>query len=240
MKRLSLLSLIFAVLFVVFFLLLIFLRIPFPIYPLMNWQDAIDILTPLVLIPIYWMMFLRVFKGNTNLGYELIFMVLIAFWASGQGMHLSANAINNLIGSLSKSQVLDVRETPIYQLTYFFDEDLSHYLWHIGILGLMAILAYGAWQYTSDEQTNWQLVVPAGILHGFTCFCIVLEGGTWQMGFPFLAILTLLVGVGGRGKLVQKPVLAFFGLSSLFASLLFIGWGLYWGGFPQFSEVGLI
>ena len=53
MKRLSLLTLIFAILSLTFFLLLIFLRIPFPLYPLMSIQDAIDILTSLVLITIY-------------------------------------------------------------------------------------------------------------------------------------------------------------------------------------------
>ena len=54
MKRLSLLTLRFAVLSVVFFLLLIFFRIPFTLYPLMSYQDALDVLTPLVLIPLYW------------------------------------------------------------------------------------------------------------------------------------------------------------------------------------------
>jgi len=36
------------------------------------------------------------------------------------------------------------------------------------------------------------------------------------------------------------PVLAFFGLACLVAVLLFAGWGLAWGGFPQFSEVRLL
>ena len=110
-------------------------------------------------------------------------------------------------------------------MTNFFDEGLSHYLWHIGFLGLIAILTYGNWRYASEEQTNWWLVAPAGILYGFTCFCIILEGGTWQMGFPFLTILTLLILSRGRGKLEQKPFLSFLGLSCLLASLLFIGWG---------------
>ena len=57
MKRLSLLTLVFAVLSMVFFLLLVFFRIPFPPYPLMSWQDALDILTPLALIPVYWLLF---------------------------------------------------------------------------------------------------------------------------------------------------------------------------------------
>jgi hypothetical protein len=46
--------------------------------------------------------------------------------------------------------------------------------------------------------------------------------------------------VWGRTHLEQKPLLAFFFVSCLVAALFFTGWGIYWGGFPQFSEVGLI
>ena len=35
-------------------------------------------------------------------------------------------------------------------------------------------------------------------------------------------------------------VLAFFFIACLVAVVLFGGWGLYYGGFPQFSDVGLI
>ncbi len=44
MKRLSLLTLVFTLCSIVFFLLLIFFRIPFPLYPLMSVQDALDLL----------------------------------------------------------------------------------------------------------------------------------------------------------------------------------------------------
>ncbi len=57
MKRLSLLTLTFAMLSLVFIILLVFLRFEFPLYPLMSYQDALDVLTPLVLIPIYWLLF---------------------------------------------------------------------------------------------------------------------------------------------------------------------------------------
>ena len=63
MKRLSLLTLVFAILSVVFFLLLIFLRTPFGLYPLMSYQDALDLLTPLILIPIYWLLFRFAARG---------------------------------------------------------------------------------------------------------------------------------------------------------------------------------
>jgi len=108
----------------------------------MSYQDAIDVLTSLVLIPFYWLMFKMVTRNKAGLVDEMIFMVMATFWAVGQGMHLSANSINNLIGNLAKHQIIDVTTTDIYKLTYFYDEYLSHYLWHIGVMGLAALLIY--------------------------------------------------------------------------------------------------
>jgi hypothetical protein len=237
MKRLSLLTLIFAILSLTFFLLLVFLRIPFPLYPLMSIQDAIDIFTSLVLISIYWLMFKNIRQTQASLGSEIFFMVMSAFWAAGQGMHLSANSINNLIGNLAKNLVVDVTATDLYHLTYFYDEYLSHYLWHIGVVGLAVLLIYNAWRYPSSEKTDWRLVAPAGLIYGFTCFCFFLEGNTLIVGLPFVTIVAFLVLLRGRAKLVQQPVLAFFFVSCLFAFLLFIGWRLYWGSFIPIMEV---
>ena len=80
----------------------------------MSLQDAIDILTPLVLIPIYWLMFRSVSQGGVNLVNEIFFMIMSAFCAAGQGMHLASNSINNLIGNLAKNKIVDVTATDIY------------------------------------------------------------------------------------------------------------------------------
>jgi hypothetical protein len=224
----------------VFFLLLIFFRIPFPLYPLMSWQDSLDLLTPLVLIPIYWLMFSSVRHEKSGLTDQIIFMVMSALWVAGQGMHLSANSINNLIDALASDQVMDLKGTDIFRLTYFYDEYLSHYLWHVGILGLMALLLHGAWRKSSEEGTDWRLVAPAGVLYGFTYFCVFLEGQTLPIGLPYVAVVTLLILGWGRGKLARQPILAFTFVACLVALLLMVGWGFYWGGFPEFSDVGLI
>ena len=129
MKKLSFLILIFAVLFAVFFLLLIFFRIPFALYPLMSYQDAIDLLTPLVLIPIYWLLFRSCAEGEASRAAEIAFMILAALWVLGQGMHLAANSVNNLVENLAKNLQIDIIGTDIHTLIYFYDEKLSHYLW---------------------------------------------------------------------------------------------------------------
>ena len=240
MKRLSLLTLVFAVLSVVFFLLLIFFRSPFAPYPLMSYQDALDILTPLVLIPIYWMLFKYAPGEGSSLAEEIAFMVLAGLWVAGQGMHLSANSINNLAEALAKKQVIDITGTTIYQLTYFYDEHLSHTMWHIGVLGFAALLIYREWRRPAGIVTTWWAAILGGLLYGFTYFCIFLEGQTVVVGLPFAMIITLLTLIWGRKKLGQQPILALFFIACLVAVVFLGGWGLYYGGFPQFSELGLI
>jgi hypothetical protein len=240
MKRLSLLTLVFAVLSAIFFLLLIFFRTPFPLYPLMSYQDAFDLLTPLVLIPVYWLLFRYGANGESSRSEEIAFMVLAAVWVLGHGMHLAANSIDNLAEKLAKSQVLDITGTSIYTLTYFLDENLSHYLWHGGVLGLVALLSYREWRRPAHLAATWWVTILAGLVYGLTSFCIFLEGQTVWLGFPFAIIFTLLTLAWGRKELSQRPLLAFFLVASLVAVVLFTGWGVYWRGFPEFSKVGLI
>ncbi len=240
MKKLSTLTLVFALLSTVFFLLLIFFRIPFPLYPLMSYQDMFDLLTPLVLIPIYWLMFRYSTTGETNRLGEIGFMVLAATWVLGHGMHLAANSINNLAENLAKNQILDITGTNMYTLTYFLDEELSHYLWHAGVLGMIALLSYCEWRGSANLATSWRVTIPAGILYGFTCFCVFLEGQTVLLGLPFTLVFSLITLIWGRKQFSRKPLLAFFFVTCLAAVILFTGWGFYWGGFPEFSAVGLI
>jgi len=240
MKRVSLTTLMFAVLSAVFFLLLIFLRIPFGAYPLMSNQDALDILTPLVLIPLYWMLFRSSSDSVLHLREELVFMIFAALWVLGQGMHLSANSINNLSESLADNKVIDILNTSIYQLTYFYDEYLGHYLWHIGVLGLAGLLIYRDWRSPTFTTTNWWLAGIGGVIYGFTSFCIFLEGNTVLVGLPFMVIVVLMVLAWGRQKLGEKPVMAFFFSSYAVAVVMLAGWGIYFKGFPPLSAVGLI
>jgi len=119
MKRQSYLVLLFAFLSVIFFLLLIFLRIPFPLYPLMSWQDVLDILTPLVLLPVYRVLFKRASNEPTSSHEETWFILFAALWASGQGMHLGTNSVTNLAEHLAKTGGLNILDSSIYELTYF-------------------------------------------------------------------------------------------------------------------------
>ena len=240
MKRISFLTLIFAILSLVFFILLVFLRYDFPPYPLMSYQDAFDLLTPLVLIPVYWLLFRASASDRPGLGGEIVFIVLAGIWVLGHGMHLAANSIDNLIDALASGHVINVKSTGIYTLTYFYDEHLSHVIRDIGIVSLAALLIYREWRHPAGVKTAWRAAILAGVIYGFTYFSIFLEGQTVILGFPFAFLVILFAWFSGTKHLGQRPVLAFFFIACLLAFLLFAGWGLYWGGFPQFSDVGLI
>jgi hypothetical protein len=240
MKQPSLLASVFAVLSAVFFLALIVLRIPFPLYPLMSCQDAIDLLTPLILIPVCWLMFKEAAGRESSRIEELVFIAFAVLWVLGHGMHLAANSINNLAEALARTRGIDILGTSIYRLTYFIDEHLSHCLWHFGILGLAGLTIYRESRSPRGIPTVWPVMIPAGLLYGFTYFCIFLEGQTVLLGLPFAVLVTLLSLVFERNNLALRPFLAFFFVASLAAVVLFMGWGLYWNGFPQFTDVGLI
>jgi hypothetical protein len=240
MKRVSMLTLVFAILSLIFIILLILLRFPFAPYPLVSYQDVADLLTPLVLIPAYWLLFKQSGSEAPSLAEEIVFLVLAAVWVEGQGMHLSANSIDNLAEGLARSHVLDIRPTDVYRLTYFFDEHLGHYLWHIGTLGLVALLIYHEWRRPAGAATTWWAAILAAVIYGFTYFSIFLEGQTVVLGLPFAVLVVAFGLIWGRQHLANRPVLAFFFVSCLLALILFTGWGLYWRGFPQFSDVGLI
>jgi len=232
MNRLSLLILVFAVLFAVFFIGPPLISGQLGCYTLMKAGDVFDIFAPLILLPLYWLLFWR---SNRQPGISEIiaFVVLAALWAAGHGMHLSANSIKHLLEGMESSD--------IYRLTHFYDEVLSHYLWHAGITGLSALIIYRQWRYHSDgEGAKLWAMICAAIIHGFTFFVIVIEAGTAPLGITFAVLAVIFCGIWGRKRLAQQPVLTFFLASYAVAVLLFIGWGIYHQGLPQFSEIGII
>lgn len=233
MKRLSLFILVFAIAFLVFFFGPPLLSQQFGAYPLMKTGDVFDLLTPLVLIPLYWLIFRIDENKKPSLKEILAFVVLAAFWVEGQGMHLAANSIGHLLEQ--------VKGTDVYDLTYFYDEVLSHYFWHFGIVGLSALVIFRQWRnpFTEGQAAVW-LPILAGVIHGFTFFVIVLEAGTAPLGITFAVLAAIFGLVWGRKKLMQQPLLLFFLVSYLLAVVLFAGWGIYWRGLPQLSELGWI
>jgi hypothetical protein len=205
---------------------------PFPGYPLMDWADVLDIATPLVLMPLYWVLFTDAGRVYRTLSLALAFAVLAALWAEGQGMHLSANSIGNLLGGGT---------TEVHALIHFYDEVLSHYLWHLGIISLSILLLaapYG--DPASAPALRWGIIIPAAVLYGFTYFAAIDEGGTVLLGLPAAILIVIWLLVRKRNDIRAQNLVAFFFLAYAVALLLFAVWFALWRGFPEFSAVGFI
>jgi hypothetical protein len=231
MRHLSVIILVFSILFAAFVMGPPFLGYKFGPYPLMYVADVVDLLTPLVLIPFYWLLFRVDRKVFTSWRENVVFMVFVAIWVLGQGMHLAANSIGHqLQGMVGQAS----------SLANFYDEVLSHYTWHLGVAGLSAILIYRQHRnpFAKSHPLHWAIAV-GGVLYGFTYFAMVIEGGTAPLGISFNVIILLAMLIYCRRRLAQQPLVLFFLVAYLLSAVLFAGWGIYWKGLPEFSEVGI-
>jgi hypothetical protein len=219
--------------------LLVRFRAPFPLYRLVSWQDVLDLLTPIVLIPLYWAMYRRAAARGASETSDLAFVTFAAVWTLGHGMHLSANSIHNLVDAEAKRHTLDLAGSDLLRLIYFFDERLSHPVWYAGILALAGLLVAREARAPAGIATVTWVTWVAGGVYGLTLFCVFVEGQAVYLGLP-CAAMAAAYALRTRRELGQRPLGAFFGVAFLVALLLFAGWGLYWKGFPQFTDVGLI
>ncbi len=224
--------LVFALCFTAFILIPPFLSQPFPAYRLIHWADVLDLFTPLVLVPLYWVLFSDSGAIARKLRLTVLFLALAALWTLGQGMHLGANSISNLLGAGT---------TNIHGIVHFYDEVLSHYLWHAGIAGLSILLVFApALRPPTAPRVGWGIVLASAILYGLTYFLAINEGGTVPIGLPAAVLIPLVILAFHRRDLRTHNLVAFFFVGYLLAVVLFLAWYAYWGGFPEFSEVGLL
>ncbi len=232
--RLNCLLFAFSVLFAFTIIVPAFLDGEFVFYPSIKNGDVLDLLTPFILIPLYWQLFKIRPESQPTAKETLFFLIFVVMWVQGQGMHLAANSIGHLTKDLADTN-------NIKTLTHFYDEILSHYLWHCGSIGLSALLIYRQWQHpfiNQSSQLKWQ--VSGGIIHGFTYFVGVVESATTYIGVPFAVVVVFFALFWGRNRFLQQPILTFFFVTYLIACLFFLGWGIYHGGLPEFSAVGII
>lgn len=233
MKRLSRLALSFSILFAILIIAPALLSSQFGPYPLMKNGDILDLVTPLILIPLYWLLFQLKPGQLPRQGQMLLFMALAAAWAAGQGMHLSANSIGHLL--------VDMTDSDAYELTHFYDEDLSHYLWHLGLVGLSGLIIFRQWHNPFVERPEGlAAVIVGGLIYGFTYFMMIVEAGTAPLGVPFAAAVTIFGLFWGRKQFGKQPMTTFFVSGYALATLLIIIWAIWQGGLPEFSEVGII
>jgi len=178
-----------------------------------RWADWIDLITPYVVTGAAAGA-LRAARASRLTW--MVFWFAAVLYTQGQGIHLAANSVGNAVPG---------------QPAYLWDEHVRHYLWYIGFALIVATLAATVSERRYRGGVGAHLLA---LLVGFTNFTNCVEGQT-----PILGIATAVLFAGwgfvtrdGLGRVL----LTGYG----FSLLLFAGFGIWQGGFPEFSTLGWI
>jgi hypothetical protein len=151
----------------------------------------------------------------------VVFIVVIGavLYVSGHGIHLAANSIDyeRLTG--------DARD-----VAYFWDEQWSHIQWHLGWFVL--ILGFCLAERERPVSVEPALGAASALLLSATLFTNTVEGGTWWLE---VAATALFVPWALRAR---RPLLTAFGAAFGLCAIAIGGWALWYGGVPEFSDLG--
>lgn len=148
--------------------------------------------------------------GTDRRGWAALIVAAIVY-SQGHGVHLAGNSINNAADG---------------HVAHLWDEGVGHWIWYLGLSLLVAVLI--------RALPPLGVSVPAALLiaaAGFTWFDNTVEGGV-----PYLGIAASVLLGGYAWRRAVWPVAAAYGV----ALVLLIVFGIWQGGFPQFSELGWI
>lgn len=176
-----------------------------------RWADWIDLILPYVVVGCAAA---ALAAAATPGRVWLLFGFAAVLYTQGHGIHLAANSIANVAPG---------------EPAHLWDELIGHYLWYGGLAGLVAALGLALGDL---PRPGWRVGLPVALLFGFTVFTNSIEGGTALLGLLTSGAF-LVWGIYRRERLLVLLVPT-YGL----ALVALAGWGLYWLGFPQFSELG--
>lgn len=173
--------------------------------------DWLDLPVPYAVVGIAAAFFLAVQAPKRAWG---VFCLGAIAYTQGHGIHLAANSI----------AIVDSSST-----AYLWDEVVGHYVWYGGLAVLVAALAVagGGRRFAPSP-----LGVALAVLFGLTVFTSSVEGGTPLLGLS-TGIVFIAWGLRSRGRLGWILVPAYTA-----AVTALVGWGIYWRGWPQFTELG--
>ena len=198
--------------------------------------DMVDLLTPFVLVGLYALLY-RAMDDETRpkrpvrLAWsEILFVFFAILFVEGHGMHLSANSIGRFLAESPGSDA--------FAIAYFYDEVLGHYLWRAGTLGLTGVLLGRHWR-RGETEPRWGPLAVASMVYGLTYAVASTESQTVPMDLPASVAIAGLFGARWWGVRAMPggPVFAFYGLAHGVVLLFLATWGLYFGGFPEPSQL---
>ena len=176
-----------------------------------RWADWIDLGVPYAVVGLAGVLLATTNAARTP---WVVLALGAIVYTQGHGIHLAANSIGNAAPG---------------DPAHLWDEVVGHYVWYGGLAVVVGGLVLGVERRPAPTSLWW---IPFAILFGFTILTNSIEGGT-----PVLGIGTALVFIAWglrRRKRIAWLLVPSYGVA--LAGL--IGWGVYWGGFPQFSELG--
>jgi hypothetical protein len=199
-------------------------------------QEAVDLLTPLIVIPLAWYVF-DLTGGLGRMGL-LAFLVIAIVWTEGQAIHLATNAIGDAVPPEAREAFV---LTEPGDLAHWFDEELSHWMWHAAWVALSVLLLAAASRTDAVPGAGTSITAAvAGIVHGATFFIVTVEGVTTLLGIPTSIVLLIWSANVARRGLGGRPVVVFFLVSSIVSLVGYIGWAALNGGtLPEFTKVGV-
>jgi hypothetical protein len=206
--------------------LAVFLLVPPNLHPTagppiwFTFQEAVDLLTPVVVIPLAWFVLdcCGVIRGRTLVA----FLIIAAVWIEAQGIHLAANAIGD---AFARGAARDAfYATDAGDLDHWLDEVLSHWMWHLAWVGIsILMLAVATRQRVWPTGSGGATSGIAGILHGATFFFVTTEGATTALGIPVsIVVIAWSAGLTRIGS--AHPVVRFMLVSSVATLLGYLGW----------------
>jgi hypothetical protein len=206
----------------------------FPLRRDIEWGDVLDIATPFLVFALAWAL-IRASVGGLSGGLGFAFLLLAVAWTQGQGMHLASNSIGHQVPENASGDLPDV--------IHFYDEQLSHYIWYLGVGFLPLFLLVVLWRGQKvSEAGNTGPVVVAGVIYGVSLGLSSLEAAVVPLTFSlFVATLAFAVFLHRSMPAVRRVELFTFCLTAVAVAIVVLtGWGIYHGGWPELSDVGLI
>lgn len=197
-------------------------------------QDILTMLNPLLLIPLFYVIFLVDVDQLPNARMHIVFLLVATVYIHGDGYHLAANAIHRYEEGLVGEDLQDV--------VYLYDEELGHYYPYSGLVGLHLLWLYRQSQLPFDETfsgCSTTGLILFGLIHGFVLFITFIEG---KFAIPAIIFFALVAayGVFQRKRLRSDPIFLFtlaYGVTGL---ILMVVWAIWQGGFPELTEAGVV
>ncbi|XP_019954961.2 ceroid-lipofuscinosis neuronal protein 6 homolog [Paralichthys olivaceus] len=211
--------------------------VPLEWFPLNNlsvgdyFHMAYNVITPFLLLKL-------IERGPRALPRSVVYLCIITF-VMGASIHLVGDSISHRLILSGYQLHLSVRENPIikdlqpaslidsFELLYFFDEKLGHFMWYVPFFIILFIYFTGCFTATEEKKkvpvSGWLLLGPSALYYWY----LVTEGQIAEVFLlTFLAMVTVVIHQWRKG--LSPDSNGQFLLCSFTVALILVGlWVFY-------------